>query len=161
MIVSAIATISGSISPLAEGPNSAGRTSSALRTVDMMRPDIARLHHDQPLAPRHRHPPEPDLVLVRHGLADHAEGLGRELAIRIDVIGRVEVDGIDLVAIDEAVEVDDLRQLDLQRFQLIVVDRHIAAALVFVSFDDLVAVDDLAGLGVDRAAAARGYRSRY
>ena len=84
-----------------------------------------------------------------HRFADHAEGFGRELAIRIHVIGDIEVDRIDFVAVDKAFEVDDLRRLDLQCFQLIVVDRYIPAALVLEPFDDLVAVDDLAGLGVD------------
>ena len=160
MIVSAIATMSGSISPLAGGPNSAGRTSSALRTVDMTRPPSRGSTMTSRSRPDIVTRPEPDLVLVRHRLADHPEGLGGELAIRIHVIGRVEIDRIDLVAVDKAVEVDDLRRFDLQRLQLVVVDRHIAAALVLVSLDDLVAVDDLAGLRVDRAAAARGCRSR-
>ena len=110
---------------------------------------VARLDQHQPLAPRHRHPAQPDLVLVLHRLADHAEGLGGELTIRIHVIGRVEVDRIDFVAVDKALEVDDLRRLDLQCLQFVVVDRHIAAALILVPFDDLVAVDDLAGLRVD------------
>ena len=84
-----------------------------------------------------------------HRLADHPEGLSGELAIRIDVIGGIEVDRIDFVALDKALEVDDLRRFDLQGLQFIVVDRHIAAALVLVPLDDLVAVDDLAGLRVD------------
>ena len=83
-----------------------------------------------------------------HRFADHAKGLGGELAIRIHVIAGIEVHRIDFVAVDKALKVDNLRRFDLQGLKFIVVDRHIAAALVLVPFDDLVAVDDLAGLGV-------------
>ena len=93
--------------------------------------------------------PHSDLVLLGHRLADDPERLGRELAVGMDPIGRVEIDRIDLVTIDKAVEVDDLRRLDLQVLQLVVADRDIAPALVLVALDDLIAVDDLAGLGVD------------
>jgi hypothetical protein len=93
--------------------------------------------------------PEPDLVLLGHRLADDPEGLGGELAVGMHPIGGIEIDRIDLVTIDKAVEVDDLRRFDLQVFQLVVADRDIAPALVLVALDDLIAVDDLAGLGVD------------
>src|SRR6267143_6019477 len=93
--------------------------------------------------------PEPDLVLLGHRLADDPEGLGRELAVGMDPIRSVEIDRIDRVAIDKAIEVDDLRRLDLQVFQLVIADRDIATALVLVALDDLIAVDDLAGLRVD------------
>src|SRR6266446_6474060 len=78
--------------------------------------------------------PEANLVFLGHRLADDPEGLGRELSVGVDPIGGVEIDRIDRVTIDKAVEV---------------ADRDIATALVLVAFDDLIAVDDLAGLGVD------------
>src|SRR6266404_6970096 len=93
--------------------------------------------------------PETDLVLLGHRLADDPEGLGRELTVGMDPIGGVEIDRIDLGAIDKAIEVDDLRRLDLQVLQLLVVDRDVTPALVLVALDDLIAVDDLAGLGID------------
>ena len=69
---------------------------------------VARLDENRPLAARNRDPAEPDLVLVRHRLADDAKRLGRQFAVGIDVVGRVEVERIDGVAVDELVEVDDL-----------------------------------------------------
>src|SRR5439155_6286191 len=82
-------------------------------------------------------------------LADDPKRLGRELTVGMDPIGGVEKDRIHLVTVDKAVEVDDLRRLDLQFLQLVVTDRDIVPALVLIAFDDLVAVDDLTGLGVD------------
>src|SRR3984893_11970514 len=110
---------------------------------------VTRLDQHQPLPARQRDMPEPDLVRLGHRLADDPEGLGRELTVGMDPIGSVEIDRIDRVAIDKAVEVDDLRRLDLQILQLVIADRDIAPAFVLVALDDLIAVDDLAGLGVD------------
>ena len=90
-----------------------------------------------------------DLVLLGHRLADDPERLGRELPVRVDPIGSVQIDRIHLVTIDKAIEVDDLRRLDLQVLELVVADLDVAPALVLVALDDLIAVDDLAGLRVD------------
>src|SRR6516164_10964196 len=93
--------------------------------------------------------PEPDVVRLSHRLANDPERLGRDLAVRMDVIGCVEIDRIDLIPVHEAFEIDDLRRLDLQVLQLFVGDRDIAPALVLVPLDDLIAVDRIAGFGID------------
>src|SRR5438552_10109374 len=108
MIVSASATISASTFSLALGANSASRTSSALRRVDIKSPEpcgstsitCSRLA----IVTR----PIPDQPLGVHRLADHSERLGRQLAIGIDEIRSVEINGIDLLAADELCQVDDL-----------------------------------------------------
>ncbi len=41
-------------------------------------------------------------------------------------------------------------ELDLQFLQLVVIDRNVAVAIELVTFDDLVAADLFAGLGVDK-----------
>jgi hypothetical protein len=46
--------------------------------------------------------------------------------------------------------VDDLRRLDLEVLQLLIGDCDVAPALELVSLDDLVTIDDLASLGVDK-----------
>ena len=93
-------------------PNSAGRTSWAERRVDITRPGDARFNKDRPLPARDRDASKPDLVAVGHRLPDDSECLRRELAVGVDVIGRVEIDRVDLVTVRKAIEVDDLRGVD-------------------------------------------------
>ena len=85
-----------------------------------------------------------------HRLADHAKSLDRDLAVRINVVRRVEIERIDVVALDEAVEVDRLRRLDPERLQLVIGDDDILVPLIFEALDHVAALDRLAGLGVDQ-----------
>jgi hypothetical protein len=68
----------------------------------------------------------------------------------VNIVRGVEIDRIDLVAVDEARKVDDLRAFDLQGLQLLVADQHILIAVMFVSLGDLRPFDDLARLAVDQ-----------
>jgi len=85
------------------------------------------------------------LFAVRHRLPDDPECHRRQVAV--NVIGRVEIDRVDLVAVHKTVEVDDLRGLDLKVLQLVIGDRDIAPALELVAFDNPITIDNLAGLG--------------
>jgi hypothetical protein len=147
MIASTIATMLPPISPFALAPNSAGRTSWAECRVDMTTPAPRGSTRTGPLAAQDRDASKPDLVAVRHRLPDDPERLRRQ--VTVDVIGRVEIDRVDLVAVHKTVEVDDLRGLDLEVLQLVIGDRDIAPAFELVAFDNPITIDNLAGLGVD------------
>jgi hypothetical protein len=86
MMVLAIATISGSASPFALGPNSARRTSSAERSVDITRP-AREVQRARALPARDRDASKPDFVAVGHRLPDDPERLRRQLAVGVDVVG--------------------------------------------------------------------------
>ena len=68
---------------------------------------VARLQHQQPLAPVHHDTAKADHTGFLHGLTDDSEGLVRGVAIRHDVEGFVEIDIVDLVTRGE--------RLDLKR----------------------------------------------
>src|SRR6266851_6781909 len=78
MIVSAIATMSASISHFTLTPNSAGRTSSAERKVDITRPAPRGSTQGRPVPAQDRDASKPDLVAVAHRLPDDPECLLRQ-----------------------------------------------------------------------------------
>ena len=71
------------------------------------------------------------------------------LAVGRDVIGMVEIALVDLVPRHEAVDVDGVVALDLDRLQLLRLDLDIFALPQLIAAALLVALDDVAGLGVD------------
>src|SRR5262249_41170199 len=77
-------------------------------------------------------------------------------AVRIDVIRGVEIHRVDLGARDEGFKVGDLRAFDIQGLQLLGGKSHKPAALVFVAFDDRLALDLLAGVRVGRVTGETG-----
>ena len=104
----------------------------------------ARLDCDHPLAPAERETPEPDDVCLGHRRADHPERFLRHRAIRVEVIGGVEIDGIEVILWDKLFEVDDLRAFDVECLQFLGGKRDELAATVFVTFDDFRLLDLLA-----------------
>jgi hypothetical protein len=97
---------------------------------------VAQRGAEQPLAPRlnrhdvlafgkhdarQRHPP-----LVLHGIAD-GEGFLAAFAVRHDVIGTLMVSLTDLLLRYEGVDVDGMRALDLDGFQLLGFDLDVLA----------------------------------
>ena len=60
-------------------------------------------------------------------------------------VGRVEVVRRDRVAIDEGLDVDGPRRFDIGASEVLVREHHVFALLIFISFDDVVPVDHLAG----------------
>jgi len=71
-----------------------------LARTDLNTGGRARLDQHLALAARQHDAADPDPAALRHRLADHSEGLGGELTIRIHVIWRVEIDRIDFIAVD-------------------------------------------------------------
>ena len=81
-----------------------------------------------------------DAALVLHGIADDGERLLAALAVRHDVVGPLVVALVDFLFGHELVDVDGVRALDLDRFELLGLDldvlaagQLIAAALVVLS----------------------------
>jgi hypothetical protein len=113
MIASGIATMSEWIALFAVAPNSAGRTSSAERRVDITRP----APRGSTRTGRSRHEivtlPSPTSLLWAICLPDDPECHRRQLAVGVDVIGRVEIDRADFVAVHKAVEIDYLKAVEI------------------------------------------------
>jgi hypothetical protein len=76
----------------------------------------------------------------------------------IEVIRAVEIDGIDVVARHELLQIDDLRAFDVERLQFRWGKRDELAALVFVTLDDLSFLYLLAGAGIVRPQRDPGCR---
>jgi hypothetical protein len=55
----------------------------------------------------------------------HREGFLRDLVVGRDVVGRVEVAHVDLVARHEALDVDGVGALEADGFELLLLDHHI------------------------------------
>src|SRR5437763_17206254 len=106
MIARAIATISASRS-LSTPPTCAARTSSASAQHEERHAGAARLDRDHPLAPAERETPEPDDACLGHRRADDPQRFLRHRAIRGEVIGGVEVDGIEVTPRHKLFKVDD------------------------------------------------------
>src|SRR6185295_17288245 len=60
-------------------------------------------------------------------------------------VGRVEVVRRDRVARDEGLYVDGPRRFDVRTPEVLVREHHVFALLIFISFDDVVPFDGLAG----------------
>src|SRR5262249_50790089 len=75
------------------------------------------------------------------------------LAGRDDVIRPVEIALVDLVPRHESVDVDRVRALDLDRRELVVVDRHVLALADLVAAPLVRGVDRIAALLVDHQLA--------
>src|SRR5215469_1515840 len=160
MIIAATATMSGSIAASAVAKEGA-LTSSDARSVISTRP-ASRGSIMTGLSRRLRvTPANADLVGVPHCCPDHPEGLIGNPAIGIDVVTGVEINRVDFGARDKGFKIDDLRAFDIERLQLLRGKSHKLAALVFVPFDDLVALDLLAGVRVVRAKGDAGRGGRF
>src|SRR6478735_2785793 len=108
-----------------------------------------RLDRDDVLAVGEHDLGERDAILVLHGVADHGKSIDRGLAVGRDIVGMVEIALVDLVARHKALDVDGVVALDLDRFELLRLDLDIFALAQLVAASLLVALDDIAGLGVD------------
>ena len=108
-----------------------------------------RLDRHDVLAVGEHDPRQRDAVLVLHGIADHGKGLDGRLAVGRDVIGMVEIALVDLVPRHEAVDVDGVVALDLDGVEFLRLDLDIFAFAELIAAGLLVALDHVAGLGVD------------
>jgi hypothetical protein len=79
------------------------------------------------------------------------KGVHRDGAVGIEVVGAVEVNGINFAAWHKFLQVYNLGAFDIERLQLIRRERDELAALVFVALDDLLLLDFFAGARIVRA----------
>ena len=80
----------------------------------------------------------------------------RRVLVGDEVVGLLEVDGIDLVEVDEVLDLDLVAGLGLERGELVGLDDHVVAALELVALHDLVVRDLFAGLLRDLAVPDAG-----
>ena len=104
----------------------------ALRAAELCRPNPVgraqceerharspRLDHHHPLAPAERKTTNADNTGLGHSSGDHPQRLDRDRAIGVEVIRTVEINGIDLAARYEPLQIDHLLALDIKRLQLL------------------------------------------
>ena len=113
----------------------------------------ARLQHDDALAAVEDDAAEAHDLLLRHRLANDCEGLLGDLAARREIIGRVDVDVVDLGAGHEALDVDGVCRLDRDLVDLVLFHDHVFALADLVAFDLVRGIDDLLGLRINQLAA--------
>ena len=106
---------------------------------------VIRTDGDRVLLVSHDHRPDGHLVCGVHDLSQKLVGLGGRLTLRRQVVGRPEVDGVDLMEIDEIGDLDEPRLLRLSRLQLFVAQDHVLPAAQVEAPDDVAVVDLLAG----------------
>ena len=98
-------------------------------------------------------------ALVLHGVADDREGLLAALAVRRDVVGTLVVALVDLLFGHELVDVDGVRALELDGFQLLGLDLDVLALGDLVAAPLLVLVDGACRFPHPPSAGAAGCRS--
>ena len=108
-------------------------------------------HH--PLALGKHDAPECHQGLAAHRLADHRKGLLPDRIVGGDVIGRIEEALVNVGTRHEAVDVDRVGALDLNRLQLLIFDEEELAFADLVAPGLLGAVDRFAGLLIDKLLA--------
>ena len=82
-----------------------------------------------------------DLPALLHRLEDDCEGLLGDRTVRGQVVGRVQVDRIDVAGVDEAIDIDGLAGLDLDLLEFLVGDDDVFVLLELVALDQVGAVD--------------------
>jgi hypothetical protein len=125
----------------------------AIVQADCHDPLVARLQHHQALAPKQHDASKAYLLLGPHGVADDGKGFLTHAIGGRQVIGRIEIELVDLLARHEALDVDRVIALDLHRLELVVVEHDVLAFGDLVALRLLLRFHRLAGLFVDELAA--------
>ena len=89
-----------------------------------------------------------NLLRLPHSLEQEPVRLARAL-LGYQVVSRIEVDGVDLVQVDEVLDVYGSRCLWIERVELLGGDQDIAVARDFVALDDVLERNLFAILGAD------------
>ena len=84
---------------------------------------------------------EPDLAGFLQGFADDDVAFARVLVGGGDEIGALEIARIDVGGVDELDEIDGLLALELDRLDLLGLERHVGVVVDLVALDDVGAVD--------------------
>jgi hypothetical protein len=94
--------------------------------------------------------PIPTTPCLGYCRADHPQRLDRDRAVGIEVIRAVEIDGIDVAARHELLQIDHLRTFHVEGLQFLRHECDELAGFVFVTFDDLFFLHNLASAGIVR-----------
>src|SRR5205823_14639607 len=94
---------------------------------------------DDPLLAANDDLADRDLAGIPQGFADHPVAFLGDAAVRDQVIGRVEIDRVDVI--DKFDDVDRVGGFEPQPLQIVGIDGDIAALFVFVALDDVLALD--------------------
>jgi hypothetical protein len=96
------------------------------------------------------HPPQGDHALAAHGIADDRERLERDLVLRNQIIGAIDIALVDLGLRHEAVDVDRMAALDRHGVELFVLDGQVDAFIDLVAAPFIVRLDRVARSFVDQ-----------
>src|SRR5215472_5830256 len=108
-----------------------------------------RLESDHMLAPRQHHPTERDHVQLCNGVANDGKSLLTNCAIRRNVVGRVDIPLIELIAWNELVNIDGARAFNLDGLYFSILNNHVLALCDLIAAHHVVPRDHLAGLRID------------
>jgi hypothetical protein len=108
---------------------------------DHDQPVIQRCDCEQPFASADRHLGDARFAGLAHGLANDCIAFSRDRIRRHDVIRSLEVAPVDLGDIDELGNVDRLLALELDRVDLLGLERDVGIGIDLVAFDDVTVLD--------------------
>src|SRR4029077_3448479 len=110
----------------------------------------AGLKHDNALPLGQDDPPQGYHALVAHGVADDRKRLQRNLVLRNQIIGAVDVALVDLGFRHKAIDVDRVTALDRDGVELFVLDLQVDALIDFVTPPLIVGIDWVARPLIDQ-----------
>src|SRR5208337_1412064 len=111
------------------------------------------LEHDDALALGQNHPAQPDHALAAHRVADHRKRLQRDLVLRNQIVGAVDVALVDFGFWYEAIDVDRVAALDCYGVQLFVFDAQVKALIDLVAASLVSGFYGIARIFVDQLLA--------
>src|SRR5215467_3111353 len=109
----------------------------------------ARLERGDMFTRGQHHAPQSDHPLLLDGIADHSESLHPNVSIGNDVIRIRVVEFVDFLARDKLIDLDHVFAFECDRFKLLGLDLDVVAFLQLITLDDFVAIDLIAGFGID------------
>ena len=101
----------------------------------------ARLEADQHLLAAHRQLPQAHLARLPQRLAQHDVCFFGQIIRRHDVVRLFIIQHVDCIGIDELHQFQRPLRLQLDRFDLLIVEQHVIALGDFEALDDLVAIN--------------------
>src|SRR6516164_5839619 len=117
------------------------------------KPLVVGLKRDHPLALREHEPPERHHPLAAHGFAHHRKGLLPDRLAGHDIIRAIEEALVDRAVRHKSVDLDGVGALDLDRFELRILNDEVLALGHLVAAAFVLGGGRLAGLFIDELLA--------
>ena len=128
--------------PTASSISSFERTSSAKKSVSSASPPFCGADQAEVLlAPEHELADRGHARLLHRAQQQHVRPALRVGVRGREVVGAVEVDGVDVLEPDEAQDLDRLRALERDRLEIGLLDEHVLALRELPALDELVRLD--------------------